>query len=100
MVNGYTIASLRKRNWERTSLKAYHFTPIKHTIEAQHHSFIVCQPRWRDIKLFVVPDPANKVPKPALFSDVIVARWNWHRQHISTLKKKETKIEQLVNFCW
>ena len=65
---------------------AYHFAAIIYTIKPQYHSFGGCFPGGRHIKHLLVPDPANKVPEPAFFSDVIIAGGNRHRQNIANLQ--------------
>lgn len=64
----------------------YHFAAIGYTIETQYHSFGSCFPGRRHIKYLLVPDPANKVPEPALFRDVIIAGGDRHRKNITNLQ--------------
>ena len=71
--------------------KTYHFAPVKYALKAQGNSFLICQPGRRHVKLFLVPDPTNKVPEPALLSDVIIAGWNRHGQDISNLHQEGKK---------
>lgn len=67
-------------------LITYHFAAIGYTVETQYHSFGSCFPGRRYIKHLLVPDPANKVPEPALFRDVIIAGGDRHRQNITNLQ--------------
>ena len=74
---------------KKYTISTHHNTVIMATFKSENNSQLFwIFPWWRHKYILIIPHPANKVTKHPVLGYIIVARWDWHLNDVTSLKYK------------